>query len=101
MGERTKGLSSSVLPKKIRYEVTDRILESLNEHEEFFLNYNDSHYVWTRERIRIFKEFCEMIKNDHTREKYFNQFIEETKKHDSLRKQSVLDVLPELTAYFS
>ena len=96
-----KWLSPSLLPKKIRYEVTDRILESLNEHEEFFLDYNRTHYDWTRERMQILKEFCEMIKNDQTQEKYFDQFIEETKKHDSLRKQSVLDVLPELTAYFS
>ena len=85
----------------MRYEITDRILESLNEHEEFFLNYNSIHYGWSRERIQILKEFCGMIKNDNSQEKHFDQFIEETKKHDSLRKQSVLNVLPELKTYFS
>ena len=33
--------------------------------------------------------------------KHFNQFIEETKKHDNLRGQSVLKVLPELAPFFS
>ena len=41
-----------------------------------------------------------MIRNDSSQEKHLNQFIEETKKHDELRKQSVLDVLPELTPFF-
>ena len=93
-------LSPSVFPKKMRNEITDKILDSLNEHEEFFLNYNSIHQGWTRQRIQILKEFCEMIKNDNTQEKYLGQFVEETKKYDSLRKQSVLDVLPELSPFF-
>lgn len=50
---------------------------------------------------KCLKEFCEMMKNDGSQEKYLNQFIEETKKHNGLRKQSVLDVLPELKEIFS
>ena len=94
-------LSPSLFPKEMRAEIADRILESLNEHEEFFLNYNGDHQSWTLTRIQILKEFCEMIRNDSTQEKYLNQFIEETKKYDSLRTQSVLNVLPELKLYFN
>ena len=94
-------LSPSLFPKKMRYKITDRILESLNEQEDFFLNYNKLHSDWSRERIKILKEFCEMIKKDNSQEKHFDHFIKETKAHDSLRKQSVLDVFPELKEYFA
>ena len=94
-------LSPSLFPRRIRYEITDKILESLNEHEDFFLNYDIDHRSWSRRRMQGLKEFCKMMRNDDTQEKYLGQFIEETKKHDSLRKQSVLDVLPELKEFFS
>ena len=94
-------LSPVLFPKKMRDEIADKILKSLNEHKAFFLTYNKYHEGWSRERIQILKEFCGMMKNDSTYEKYLGQFIEETKKHDSLRKQSVLDVLPELKEFFS
>ena len=93
-------LSPSVFPKKMRNEITDNILDSLNEHEEFFLSYNSAHQGWSHQRIQILKEFCKMIKNDDSQEKFFRQFVEKTNKHDSLRKQSVLDVLPELKTFF-
>ena len=93
-------LAPSVFPQKMRYEIADKILESLAEHEEFFLSYNSTHKNWSHERIKVLKSFCELIKNDTTQERYFNQFVEETKKHDSLRKQSVLSILPELEPFF-
>ena len=96
-----KWLSPSLFPKKIRYEITDRILESLDELEDFFLNYNSSHYNWSAYRIKILREFCAMIQKDNSQEEHFDRFIKETKAHDSLRKQSVLDVLPELKEYFA
>lgn len=94
-------LSPSVFPKEKRHEIADQILESLKKHEDFFINYNPAHKFWSQNRIQILKEFCEMIRNNDTQEKYFEQFIKETKVHDSLRKQSVLDVLPELKVYFN
>ena len=94
-------LSPSLFPKEMRNKIADRILGSLNEHEKFFLNYNGTHQAWSRSRIQNLKEFCEMIRNDSTQEKYLNQFIEKTKKYDSLRRQSVLNVLPELKNHFS
>jgi len=93
-------LTPTLFPKEMRYEIADKILESVEEHESFFLNYNPFHRDWSCKRIKILKEFCEMIRNDSSQEKYLNQFIEETKKHDELRKQSILDVLPELTPFF-
>ena len=95
-----KWLSPVLFSKKMRCEIADKIQESLKEHEQFFLNYNHLHKAWTQTRIQILKEFCEMIKNDSSQEKHLNQFIEETKKHDKLRKQSVLNVLPELKTFF-
>ena len=94
-------LSPVLFPKKMRHEIADRILDSLKEHEHFFLNYNPLHVDWTLKRIQILREFCEMIKNDNSREQYLDQFIEETQKYDKLRKQSVLDVLPELKSFFT
>lgn len=94
-------LAPSVLPKKMRYEIVDKILKSLDEHEEFFLNYNSAHQEWSQERIKVLKSFCMMIRNDNAQEKYFDQFIKETKSHDILRKQSVVNVLPELMPFFS
>ncbi len=94
-------LSPTLFPKKMRHKIASKILESLNKHESFFLNYDSTHHRWSHYRIQILKEFCEMIKNDTSQEKHLGQFIEETKKHDNLRKQSVLDVLPELQTFFS
>lgn len=94
-------LSPCVLPQKMRYKIVDEILKSLDEHEDFFLSYNKTHHNWSRERMKVLKSLCDMMKNDTSQEKYFNQFIEETKKHDNIRKQSVLSVLPELKTYFS
>ena len=96
-----KWLSPTIFPKKLRHKIANNILQSIKEHEDFFLNYNPEHKQWSQERISILKEFCEMIKNDDTQEEYLPQFIEETKRHDRLRKQSVLDVLPELKSFFS
>ena len=95
-----KWFSPVLFPKKMRYEIADKILKSLDEHEEFFLTYNKHHKSRSYKRIQILKEFCGMIKNDNTHEKYLSQFIEKTKEYDSFRKQSVLDVLPELTEFF-
>ena len=93
--------SLSVLPKKMRCEAADKILDSINKHKSFFLNYNKYHKDWSYDRLENLKEFCEMIKNDDTQENRLNQFIKRTKQYDKLRKQSVLDVLPELKTYFS
>ena len=94
-------LTPSLLPKKIRYEMIDGVLESLDENERFFLSYNKSHSGWSRERIKILKSFCEMIKNDDSHEKHLPEFIQKTKQLDKIRNQSVLDILPELKSYFS
>ena len=94
-------LSPAIFPKEKRNEIANKILESVKEHEDFFMNYNPAHRVWSYKRIQILKEFCEMIRNDDTQEKHFEQFIKETKAHDALRKQSVLDALPELEIYFN
>ena len=94
-------LSPSLFPKKMRYEITDKIFESLDENKSFFLNYNRRHLEWSCDKIEMLKSFCEMIRNDNTQEQHFSQFIEETKKHDQVRKQSIVDVLPELQPYFS
>ena len=94
-------LTPSLFPKKVRYEITEKILDNIKEHEKFFLTYNPRHTNWNRERMQILKEFCEMIKNDDTQEQNLPLFIEETKKHDRLRKQSALKVLPELKPFFA
>ena len=95
-----KWCSPVLFPKKMRYRVADKILEALKRHEDFFLSYNKVHQNWSRNKMQILKGFCQMMKNDNTQERHICRFIEETKKHDRLRKQSVLDVLPELEAYF-
>ncbi len=92
-------LSPALLPEKMRREAGDKILESLREHEEFFLNYNPEHRGWSSQRIQILKEFCGMIKNSE--EPGLSEFVEQTKKHDSLRGQSILRVLPEFQPFFS
>ena len=95
-----KWCSPALFPKKMRYRMADKILETLKRHEDFFLSYNKVHQNWSRNKMQILKGFCQMMKNDNTQERHICRFIEETKKHDRLRKQSVLDVLPELEAYF-
>ena len=94
-------LAPSILPKKIRHEIVYKILKSLDKHEKFFCSYNNGiHRQWSIERIKVLKSFCEMIKNDNSSEKYFERFIKETKAHDKIRNQSILDVLPELKTFF-
>lgn len=92
--------SPSVFPQEVRNRATNKILDRLDEYEEFFLNYNPEHQHWSKERVRILREFCRMIQTDSSQEKHLPQFIEETKKHDRLRRQSVLKVLPELSRFF-
>ena len=92
--------SPGLFPKSTREETADKILESLNEHENFFLNYNKHHQWWSQTHIHLLKQLCEMIRNDNSSEQFLNQFVKETKTHDKLRKQSILDVLPELTPFF-
>ena len=94
-------LSPSIYPKSDRKLFANHILEDLKEYEEFFLNYNKKHYVWSKDRIKILKAYCEMIKSDKTREQYFDEFIQKTKQHDHIRNQSVIDILPEFSSYFS
>ena len=92
--------SPSVLPQKTRAETAGVILESLREHEDFFLNYNKKHQSWSRERIQSLREYCAMMKNDESQAWRLSQFIEQTKKYDQARKQSVLKVLPEFKSLF-
>ena len=94
-------LCPSIFPKKMRISSANKILESLKENEEFFLTYNKNHQFWSKRRISHLKEFCEMVKNDDREEHHLQHLIENTKKYDSIRKQSVLDVLPELKEYFA
>lgn len=97
-----KWLCPGVYPKSFRSEVADKILESLDHHENFFLNYNNgSHRNYSRDRIRMLREFAGMIRNDSSQEGCFEEFIKETKAHDTLRNQSVIRVLPELSPFFS
>ena len=95
-----KWLSPAVFPYDMRCRISNIILNSLEEHEDFFLSYNKTHSTCIKQRIQVLKGFCNMIKNDNSQEKYLNLFIKETKKHDILRQQSVLDVLPELNDLF-
>ena len=100
-------LSPSIYPQSFRNMIADRILKVLNENKKFFLNYNKErhkekfHKNWSHKRIKHLRGFCEMIKNGSDQEKFFEQFIKETKAYDLLRNQSVTEVLPELTRFFS
>ena len=94
-------LCPSVYPRSFRHEIADKILESMDRHEDFFLNYNKgNHQDYSSERIQMLREFAEMIRKDSSQEQYFKSFIKETKAHDSLRGQSVTHVLPELKLFF-
>ena len=96
-----KWLCPSVYPQDLRNEIADQILESLNSHEEFFLNYNEGfHKGHSYHAIKRLREFAEMIRQDSSQEQYFESFVKETKAHDSLRNQSVIHVLPELKEFF-
>ena len=104
-----KWLSPMIYPYFFRIQIADTILKSLDYHEDFFLNYDKSlknnklHKNWSRERIKHLREFCGMVKSkssDQHHKKHFKEFIQETKAHDSLRNQSVFEVLPELTNFF-
>lgn len=100
-------LSPSIYPKSFRNAIADRILKSLDEHEDFFLNYNKErhkekfHKDWSHKRIKHLRGFCEMIRNESGKEKFFEKFIQEAKKYDSLRNQSITKVLPELARFFT
>ena len=95
-------LCPSVYPQNFRNEIADQILESLNTHEDFFLNYNDGvHYNYSCFTIKKLREFTEMLRKDSSQEQNLKLFVKETKAHDSLRNQSVTHVLPELREFFS
>ncbi|MCY4512233.1 MAG: twitch domain-containing radical SAM protein [Bdellovibrionales bacterium] len=94
-------LHPGIYPQNLRSEIADKILESVDHHEPFFLNYNEGPYrEHSRERIQILRDFSEMIRTDSSQERYFESFIKETKAHDTLRRQSVTYVLPELKPFF-
>ena len=95
-----KYLSPSVYPKDMRVHISNAILASLDEHEDFFLSCNTDN-SWIKERMQVLRGFCAMIKNDGSHEKYWPEFIQKTKRMDRIRKQSVLNVLPELKEHFS
>ena len=94
-------LSPSIFPQDMRKQISSAILKSLDEHELFFLECNKDNLHWIKERISILKEFCKMIKNENNYEQYLPEFVKRTKLLDQVRKQSVLDVLPELKEYFA
>lgn len=93
-------LSPDVFPKKEKDKMIDNILDSLAKHEDFFLNYNSDHLLWTQERLSIFKDLCLMIKNTQAPEEDYQQFIEKTKKYDHIRNQSISNFIPELDFIF-
>jgi len=93
-------LNPCVLPKEMRMRISHNILESLQKHEQFFLDCNKDNRKWIKERIDILKSFCKMIETDDSQEKHFPEFIQKTKLLDKVRNQSVLNVLPELKPYF-
>ena len=104
-----KWLSPMVYPYFFRDQIADKILDSLNHHKDFFLNYSkdlkrkELHKKWSYNRIQHLKELCRMVKkesSDQEHKKQFKRFIKETKAHDSLRNQSLVKVLPELTGFF-
>ena len=94
-------LNPCIFPKDLRINISNNILNTIDKHERFFLNCNKDNLIWIKDRIKILREFCEMIKNDDTQEKNLSEFIIKTKQLDKIRNQSVLDVLPELKEYFS
>ena len=94
-------LCPGVYPQKFRNEIADKIFESVDQHEKFFLNYKKYHRNHSRERIQMLREFSEMIRQDSSQERHFESFVKETKAHDVLRNQSVTHVLPELKRFFS
>ncbi|MCZ0932205.1 MAG: twitch domain-containing radical SAM protein [Oligoflexia bacterium] len=100
-------LSPCIYPQSFRNRIADRILNSLDKHEDFFFSYNKEahkekfHKDWTYKRINHLRGFCEMIRNESEQERFFKKFIQETKKYDKLRNQSVTKVLPELKQFFN
>ncbi|MBC6415422.1 MAG: radical SAM protein [Bdellovibrionales bacterium] len=91
--------SPSILPQKLRELASERILDNIYKNEDFFLNYNSSHENWTKRSIQSLKDFCKMITTVSDEDK-LKDFVKMTKKHDLLRNQSVLKVLPELETLF-
>ena len=97
-------LSPAIYPQKFREEISDNIIKSVQEHEDFFLNYNDEHRYWSILRLKQLREFAEMIRMIRTvttDEKYLNDFVKETRGLDRLRNQSITQVLPEVGQFFS
>lgn len=103
-------MSPMIYPYFFRNRIADKILEQLSHHEDFFLNYRkglqneELHRKWSHERIQHLKDFCRIMKHESSNQEYkkhFKKFIKETKIYDSLRNQSITNVLPELTRFFS
>ena len=93
-------LSPVVFPYDMRHKIADKILESLEAQKKDFFSYNSAHNDLTSERMALLKSFCGMMKTGASRKRDLIQFIEETKKHDTLRNEFVLNVLPELRIFF-
>ena len=89
-----------VYPQSFRHEIADKILESVDRHEDFFLYYKKEHSGYSREKMSMLREFAEMIRNDSGQERHFDRFVQETRSYDSLRGESVTRVLPELSRFF-
>ena len=95
-------LCASIYPRRFRDDIANKITESLDHYESFFLSYNEgSHRGSSRDKIQVLREFVEMLRRDSSHEQHFKTFIKETRAHDALRNQSVTHVLPELNHFFN
>lgn len=91
-----KWLSPHIFPSSFKEEIAHRILEKIDQHEEFFLADNKL----ARVHIQILRGFVEMMKEEPTSKEHFEQFIQETRSYDRLRNQSIVKVLPEVAPFF-
>ena len=92
-------LCPAVLPADFKGKAVLKIQKRLEAYEDFFLNYNEDHTAWNRDRIKQLREFCHMIENEKRIESDFDLFIKETRQLDRLRNQSVEEYLPELASF--
>ena len=92
--------SPTVFPSPFKEDMADRILKKIDEHEKFFLSYNERHRDITVEMIQTLRELTHMMKSEPSLEKGIDEFVQETKKFDRVQNQSIANILPEMSQFF-
>ena len=73
--ESPKWLSPNIFPSNFKEKMALNILKKIDQHEEFFLAYNESHAHWNYKRIGILRNFVKMMKSPVEYRKSVNQGV--------------------------